>query len=390
MFDSKKINSSMCCGCGACKTICPQKAITMNIASNGFLYPVVDMDKCIRCGLCEKTCNFDKFVPTGNKPRCYAVRHKNSEELATSRSGGFFAALAEYVISEDGVVFGCELDENLQAVHMREDTYNGCLKFKGSKYVQSDTKNTFGECEKALKLGKMVLYSGTGCQVHGLITYLNTKKINTDNLITVDIVCHGVPSPGVWKNYIFALEYKHGKRITDVNFRDKTINGWADHIEKYTFEDGSTMRSKQWTNIFYRHVLFREACYRCKYTTTERLSDFTIADYWGIGKNAPEYDDNKGCSMVLTHNSKAKNILISLADKVDYKETDLSTSLQPQLMHPIWRGWDYSCFWKRYGKKPEDTVKKYFFPSWGRKLFWKIERQGKDISKAVLRIIKWK
>lgn len=260
----------LCCGCGACAGVCPQNAISMVYSPEGFLYPNVDTEKCIECGRCMSVCDFKRFKPTEKQPECYAVRHKEAEELQTSRSGGFFMTLCKYVIDRQGVVFGCELDEQLHVIHRYQETYEGCKRFKGSKYVQSDLKNTFAECAAYLCDGRNVLFSGTGCQIHGLLSYLSFRKIPMENLITVDIVCHGTPSPEVWKTYIRTFEQREGGVIQSVDFRDKTEFGWAEHIEKYVLSDGRVVHARNWTDGFYRHIVFRESCHSCKYTTTER------------------------------------------------------------------------------------------------------------------------
>ncbi len=385
MIDLALEKPELCCGCSACAVVCPKNAITMKVSDNGFKYPIIDSEKCVECGLCLKTCDFKNFKPTGKKPQVYAARHKDPDELATSTSGGYFMAVCQYVIENNGVVFGSRLDENLKCVHAFAETYEDCKKFKGSKYVQSDMGDMFSHCEQFLKNGRMVCFSGTGCQVHGLLSYLKTKKVSTEKLITIDIVCHGVPSPGVWDKYIEVFQKNTQKKITAVDFRDKDYSGWAAHVEKYSLDDLTEIHSRQWTTCFYRHILFRESCFNCKYTTTERNSDFTIADYWGLEKNAPEFNDNKGCSLVMIHSEKGKTVFNIINKYLNYKETKLESSMQPQMSRPVWKGWDYGYFWKKYKKNPQKAVKKYFFPSNPLKLFWKVEGCGKKVLKAVLK-----
>ena len=374
-----------CCGCGACACICPQQAIRMEYSDKGFKYPIIDQEKCVDCNACVQVCDFKRFVPTDDKPECYAARHKDSSELETSRSGGFFMALCRQVIDNDGVVFGCIIDKDMFVKHIYVDKYEECKQFKGSKYVQSDLMNTFNECLHFLENDRHVLFSGTGCQIHGLLSFLKAKKAKMEKLITVDIVCHGVPSPSVFKRYIDEVQKKKKCRIEQIDFRDKSLNGWADHIEKYDTDKGDEFYSKNWTNVFYRHILFRESCYSCKYTTTNRKSDFTIADYWGIGKNAPEFDDNRGCSLVLIQSEKARIVFNEIKEYLEFKKTNIEKSLQPQLIKPIWKGWDYNYFWRRYKKNPSKTINMFFFPNRITKGFWKTERGAKDIIKKVLR-----
>ena len=356
----------------------------MKRAWDGFFYPEIDTDKCVQCGLCIEVCDFSSFCPTGREPDCYAVRHKDVNELLTSRSGGFFMLLCEYVVQHQGVVFGCEIDDNLHIYHRYRETYEGCKRFKGSKYVQSDLKNTFCECEAFLRGGKMVLFSGTGCQVHGLISYLHNKKINTEKLITVDLVCHGAPSPGVWDTFTDLLESEEGSRIYYCDFRDKESHAWHDHVEKYVFQNGSRLFLKKWTSVFYRNILFRESCYECKYTTTQRKTDFTMADYWGVKENVPEFDDDKGCSLVLVHTEKGKRIFSEIENNASSVKTELSRSLQPQLCHPVWKGWDRMLFWNCYKINRNNAVRIWFFSPLFCKYLHKVESFFKRQLKKIL------
>ena len=359
-----------CCGCRACYNICPTKAIQMSPDEKGFLYPVVDKDKCIDCGLCIKVCNFQKFIPTDLVPDCYAVKHVNENEIATSRSGAFFIALAQQVLNQNGIVFGCVI-ENSRFVFLKwADGKEGVNEFKGSKYVQSDTRDTFKECADFLSQGKAVLFSGLGCQIHGLLSYLELRKVDTGNLITCDLVCHGAPSPKIWEQYIDYRDGMSDYKVVDVNFRNKELFGWRAHRESFLLSNATTTTT-DWTNAFYAHVMFRESCYNCKYTTPNRKSDFTIADYWGIEKNVPEFDDNKGVSLVLVRTQKAKDIFASL-DNIRAVKTDLKSSLQPQLQHPSHKGKGYDRFWKDYLKGNQKAIKKYFFPSKLKRIYTKI------------------
>lgn len=374
-----------CCGCTACMSICPNNAITMQQDNKGFYYPEVDSEKCVNCGLCLQVCNFKKFTPTGKKPECFAVKHKDAEEIKTSRSGAFFMALCEEIINTgNGVVFGCKLNDECVPIHSWTDTYEGCYSFKGSKYVQSRMGNSYAECKKFLTQGKYVLFSGTGCQIHGLLSFLEASNTPTDKLVTVDIVCHGVPSPGVWTQFLSEYEKRIKDKVKSVNFRDKSINGWGDHIESYTTQSGRVYSGKNWTYMFYKHILIRESCYRCVYTTTERKSDFTIADYWGIGNNVPEFDDNKGTSLVLVHTDKGKRIFERLGT-VKSVATKLENSMQAQMSRPIRKGSDYKFFWKLYDRNKSKAFSLYFFPSKSILFLRKCTQSGKNLVKKVLK-----
>lgn len=374
-----------CCGCRACYDICPTKSIAMVPDAKGFLYPSIDNGKCIDCGLCVNVCDFRKFKSTELTPDCYAVKHTDEKEIATSRSGAFFIALAQYVLNKNGVVFGCVIENSRYVFIKYAADKEGVDAFKGSKYVQSDTRDTFKECSDFLKEGKTVLFSGLGCQVHGLISYLELKKVDTTNLITCDMVCHGAPSPKIWKQFVDRTEQIESDEVVGADFRDKSQFGWREHIETLKLKSGRTLSRKRWTDIFYAHVMFRESCYNCKYTTPNRKTDFTIADYWGIEKNAPQFDDNKGVSLVLVRTQKAKDIFNSL-NNIRVVKTDLQNSLQPQLQHPQYKGKFYSRFWDDYLKDNDRAINKYFFPSRLRLFMLKAKKAiGKILRKLKLR-----
>lgn len=356
-----QITKQTCSGCSACSQICPTNAISMMEDERGFLYPVIAEDKCVDCGLCKKTCNFISF-DADKAPQmcdCYAVRHKDENEVKTSRSGAAFMALADVVLDQDGVVFGAEFADPKTIIHKAEETKSGVNKFKGSKYVQSDMNSCFLECAKYLQDGQVVLFSGTPCQVHGLISFLNNKHVVMDKLITVDIVCHGVPSRKLWREYVDEIERRHKVDVVSANFRNKELFGWKDHKESFVFSDTTTTT---WTTSFYNHVMFRESCYSCPYATPFRNSDITIADYWGIEKNVPEFDDDKGVNLLLIHTEKGREVFAKCNEKVFFRKTELATSMQPNLYHPSKKGDGYERFWKDYGRlKKSSFYSKYFY-----------------------------
>lgn len=225
-----------CCGCSACQSICTHDAITMQPDVMGFLYPVVNKDKCIDCGLCEKVCSFHENYDTSLnllQPDAYAARHKNMGEVETSRSGAAFIAISDYILKQGGVVYGAGYTDHFRVVHKRAITKEERDEFKGSKYVQSDMNTVFRQVKKDLKNGMLVLFSGTPCQTSGLASYIGRRL--RANLYLVDIVCHGAPSPSLWKDYIAYLERKQGVEICWVNFRDKQQFGWTAHHETFKF-----------------------------------------------------------------------------------------------------------------------------------------------------------
>ena len=219
-------NPADCCGCTACASICSHNAIEMQPDTLGFLYPVVDTNKCVNCGLCDNVCafndNYDKSLNL-SKPIAYGARHKNMNEVATSRSGAAFIAISDYVLNSGGVVYGAGFTDHFRVVHKRAITKEQRNEFKGSKYVQSDLTGVFRKVKKDLRAGLTVLFSGTPCQTAGLTSYVGTKLRN--NLFLVDIVCHGVPSPYIWRDYLNYLENQKGAEIVHADFREKEKNG---------------------------------------------------------------------------------------------------------------------------------------------------------------------
>lgn len=311
-----------CCACTACMSICPKQAITMKPDEDGFLYPVVDESLCLECGLCKKVCVFQKDIKNYNISKeplaTYAAVLKNRVLLKNSASGGAFVALALYILNNKGVVFGCSMDKNMQPKHICIDNISDIKKLQGSKYVQSDLKNTFIEAERYLQENRHVIFTGTPCQISGLKSYLGKDY---DNLITVDLICHGVPSPLFFKGYVNWLENKLNGSVTDLIFRDK-INGWG-LTSKVIYKKGNKKNEKIFYPIesyyyqyFLKGYIYRESCYKCPYANSNRPGDFTIGDYWGIEEVHPEIDTSNGVSLILI-NSKKGLRLVGTMDEFD-------------------------------------------------------------------------
>lgn len=354
---------SQCCGCSACASICPQNAISMEENNRGFLLPVIDQNKCIECGLCLKVCNFKAFKPTEHTPQAYAYRSKDEQNLLTSQSGAASADIANKILSYGGFVFGACMEEGTKVVHAMAVDRETCAGFKGSKYVQSDMNNCFKKCKDELLKDKYVLFTGTGCQVHALLSYLSLSRVPTAKLYTADIICHGIGSSGIWKQYINLYEQKLKSKIVGVTFRDKSNGGWKNGVDKYTTADGRVIYNKNWNKGYFKNVILRDSCYVCKYTTPNRQVDFTLADLWGVEKCFPELNDNKGVSLVLVHTPKGGELLAKLNENAIIKKIDLEQFMQYRLINPTHKAYDYNYFWKLYGKNPDKAIKRYFFPS---------------------------
>ncbi len=373
-----------CCGCTACASICAHDAITMRPDAMGFPYPVVDEDRCVDCGLCEKVCAFNDHYDTSlnlPQPDAYAARHKDMEEVETSRSGAAFIAISDYVLENGGVVYGAGYTDHFRVVHKRAITKEERDEFKGSKYVQSDMNTVFRQVRKDLKDGLTVLFSGTPCQTAGLNSYIG-KKLR-ERLILVDIVCHGVPGPYLWRDYIAYLEKKQGDKICWVNFRDKQKFGWTAHKETFKFVKGGGKMS--FTYLFYQHIMFRPSCGKCHYTNTKRPSDITIADFWGWEKTDPNINaDDKGVSLILVNTEKGHEILDAIKDSMTVIPAKLEDCLQPNLQHPSVFSKEWRNFERDYERKGfEYVMKKYGEDNWKKKLRKLAGRVKRRIRKAL-------
>lgn len=329
-------NKADCCGCTACASVCAHHAISMEPDAMGFLYPKVDTDKCTECGLCEKVCafnpNYDRSLNLP-EPQIYAARHKDMHEIETSRSGAAFIAISDYVLEQGGVVYGAGYAEHFRVVHKRAINKEERNEFKGSKYVQSDLRDIFPQIKEDLKQGLTVLFSGTPCQTAGLASFIG-KRLR-EKLILVDIVCHGVPAPYIWRDYLAYLEKKYKQPIVEVNFRDKSRVGWSGHIESFVFQDGSKKEFNTYTYLFYRHIMLRPSCSKCHYTNFNRPSDFTLADYWGWEKLSPDFNkDNKGCSLLLVNTEKGRHFLKYISIDLNLIVSNKILCLQPNLQIP--------------------------------------------------------
>lgn len=329
------IDPSNCCGCMACVSICSQQAINMNPDVLGFLYPEVDTNKCIQCGLCEKVCafndNYDKSLNLA-VPDVYGVRHKDMTHVTSSRSGAAFIAISDYILQSGGVVYGAGYTEHFRVAHKRATTPGERDEFKGSKYVQSDLDNIFRQVRKDLDNGFIVLFSGTPCQTAGLNSFIG-KRLRR-NLYLVDIVCHGVPSPYIWRDYLNYIENKYGEVIS-VNFRDKVRFGWTANKASFKFRGNIELVSNEYTYLFYEHIMLRHSCGKCHYANLLRPSDITIGDFWGWEKVDPIINaDDKGLSLVLINTVKGRILFDKIKNDLNCIRTDTNHCMQPNLEHP--------------------------------------------------------
>lgn len=288
-----------------------------------------------------------------NPPITYAVWHKDEITRLQSRSGGVFTALSDFILDNGGVVYGCCLTDELEIKHIRAERKRERDLMRGSKYAQSTLGDTFKEIKKDLNGGKSVLFTGTSCQVAGLKNYIGDSN---RNLLLVDIVCHGVPSPLIFSEYIRYLERKRNKRIVAFDFRNKNKYGWRDHVETIYYNDDSAEDSKVYTTIFYDHNCLRPCCYVCKFKKLTHPGDITIADYWGVEKAAPQYDDNKGTSLVMINTIRGEEIFDRVREKLVWQRTSIEDSMQPPFYGPFSEPKSRERFWREYKNKGIDRI----------------------------------
>lgn len=378
------INPADCCGCTACESICPHDAISMRPDALGFLYPDVDATRCVDCGLCEKVCDFNANYETPDNydiPIAVGARHKNHEEVATSRSGAAFIALSDYILEHGGIVYGVGYAGHFRVVHKRATTKVERNEFKGSKYVQSDLTGIFRQVRADLKEGFTVMFSGTPCQTAGLNSFIG-KRLR-DKLILVDIVCHGVPGPNLWRDYLAYIEKKQGDVISEVNFRDKQEFGWAAHHE--TFKFVKTGGGKMiFTSLFYKHIMFRKSCGKCYYANTRRPSDITLGDFWGWEKTDPNFNkDDKGVSLILINTPKGKELFESVKDRMEVISAELEDCLQPNLCQPSDIHPEHDKFVQDYCAKGFEYVAKKYGVQDSRSLYIKIKEKLIRVLKSI-------
>ncbi len=355
------LNKEDCCGCTACASICASNAITMKPDDLGYLYPEINTSLCTDCGLCNKVCAFQNGYDTSLKkktPIAYAVRHKNLKELETSRSGAMFIALSDYILSLGGVVYGAGYAEHFRVVHKRANSKDLRNEFKGSKYVQSDLDHTFLQVKTDLKNGLTVLFSGTPCQTASLNEFLG-KRLK-DNLVLVDIVCHGVTSPYIWEDYLCFLEKKRKQKIIKVDFRDKSL-GWNMQRESFIFNDGKKEIRSTFSFLYIKNIMIRPSCAKCKYSNISRPSDITIGDFWGWEKTDAYFNkDNKGCSLVFINTEKGEKIWDTINSQLNFISANISNCMQPNLKQPTVLSKHSSDFAKSYKTKGFLNVAKHY------------------------------
>lgn len=334
--DSSKPNladKTTCTGCTACANTCPSHAITMKPDENGFHFPVIDSAACIHCGACERTCPLLNYVPnSGARPRAYAAWSLDEQVRMQSSSGGVFTEIAKTILAKGGAIFGAAYGKYFEVFHRVAESLTELEPLRGAKYSESRLNETFSEVRVRLTKGQTVLFSGTPCQVGGLKAYL---KKDYDNLLCVDFICHGIPSPKAWKSYVeYRADADHdGVLPFQVNLRDKS-SGWSryQYSNLFRYSGGKEHRElstqSAYMKLFTGDYISRASCENCQFKGYQRPSDITLGDFWGIWDVAPDMDDDRGTSVVLLQSEKGQRTWEQIKDNLQFKEVQLEQASQ--------------------------------------------------------------
>ena len=358
----KKPLTDNCVGCGACKAVCKPDAISLINNYGGFIKSYINTDKCVNCGACQKVCPTINIPQKNNPEKTFAFKAED-EIRKNSTSGGAAATLAEKVISDGGAVYGASLDDEFNLKHIRINRIEDISLIQGTKYIQSDITSIFESLENDLVNGNPVLFTGTPCQVAAVKNFVLSKKLNSQKLYLCDIICHGVPSPKVFKDYIEWLGDAEKSKITKYYFRNKSFSwrGDSSSAETETTEIKRNKNVSAFMNLYYGNNITCDACFNCKFTSQDRVSDLTISDFWGIENDNPDFEDKLGVSMVLVNSQKGNELFSSFNG--ESVKANIENAKQPQLKKATEKPEDYDEFWKTYKEKGIDyTIKKYAMP----------------------------
>lgn len=361
--NSNRVNNleSVCYGCSACGQICPKKAIQFKKGANGFYFPSISDSLCVDCGLCRKVCPALSHVECEKIPQIvFAAKHRSKNVLLASSSGGIFTALTDSILKDEGIVVGAGYNYNEHIVeHCICKTSEERDQIRGSKYIQSDPKNIFRQIKDELKTDKKVFFIGTPCQVAGLNSYLKFSKVDTNQLLTCDIICHGVGSPEFWYKTICLIEKKLCTSIDKITFKDKR-RGWTNPLS-IAFSGKKRYSLRPYTVLYFDNDIMRESCYHCKYSSLQRESDITIGDFWRVKQFHPEIYDTHGVSVVLVNTEKGRELFKDASDNLEFVESNITECMQNNLQYPTTPGRFKDEFWRDYNnKKFEFVIRKWY------------------------------
>lgn len=378
---------SDCCGCSSCVEVCPKGCLSIGKNGDGIIVPIIaNKESCIECGLCSKVCPVENEFKTNYSNTYYGAYNDIPEDINYSSSGGIFPVLARWVIEQGGAVYGAYLDEKHELYHIKITDAKDIKKLQSSKYFQSELRDTYKTCKADLQKGRLVLFTGTPCQVQGLKLFLMKDY---ENLLTADMICHGVPSKKMFDAYVAFLEKKHRGKLIDINFRDKKRNGWSITL-RYTIEYSNGKRKdyylisklSEYFVAFLSGSIARESCYSCKFSSMNRPGDITMGDFWGYQKKRPDLRHDKGLSLIIVNSTKGERIFNALESfGVCFKEVDeacVEASENKNLYYPTKRPeirdvvyeelkqYDFEYIAKKYFRKTQtwkNKLKNYLPPT---------------------------
>ena len=350
-----------CCGCSACVAICSRNAIKMKYDKKGFSYPIINKELCVNCGSCVKICGLknNKRINGDKIEHIYAVQ-ASEEILEKSSSGGMFEILSDEFLQNGNAVISAVYDYKLH--EMKSILYDNKKireKAHGSKYIQSNMGKIYGQAMDWLKNhpNKKILFVGTGCQAAGFMSFAEKKGIRK-KIVFVDLICHGVPSQGLWKKYVNYIEKKQGGKLKYITFKNKR-KGW-ENPSAFGIVKGKEVPLKGYSEWFYGRYSLRESCFFCPYTKIERYTDITIGDYWGVRDHHPEFYNPNGVSLALIHSNYGKKLFENVSNKIKYILVKKNECMQPRLIKPAKRPRGYNMFWKDINERGiEYCISKY-------------------------------
>ncbi len=359
-------NKDECVGCWACSNSCPIGAIAMSEDEEGFRYPVINAEKCVDCGACSNVCpSLHSARESGIEPEAFAFINSDEAIRSRSSSGGVFYALAAKVLDNGGIVYGAAFDEKWEVAHKSVENVKDLKALCGSKYLQSRIEGVYVQVRQQLNRGRQVLFSGTPCQCVALRNFLGKEYAN---LLLVDLICHGVPSPKVWRQYV---DYRaKGEKISKISFRDKKLS-WERFLLSFSFEKGSKNIAEDLHNDLYlkgflQNLYLRPSCHKCKFCRTNRSVDITLGDYWGVQQDLPAMYDGKGTSLVMLYSDKGREAFFAIDGrrmKADFSRAVSHNSAMIKSVLPSRHrekffealktdGRDIACLLKTYTKLP--------------------------------------
>ena len=326
------VDKKLCTGCTACMNNCPKGAISFKEGKDGFKYPVIDQDKCIDCGLCKRTCPVLNTKENESINKCYVGYNKDSNERLNASSGSVFSLIANYILDNNGIVVGAAFDDNNHLKHIAVEKKEDLNPLRKSKYLQSDLDNIFKYIKEQIKT-KKVLFVGTPCQVAGIKAFI--KK--SDNLITIDLFCHGAPSPKLFEKYVKELEKINNDKLINYDFRDSST-GWDTYSNRATFKNREVVtdrKKNEYMKLFLSDIALRESCFNCNFKLGNKYSDITLGDFWGIKNHYPEMYNKEGVSAIIINTELGKEIFNNIKDNIEYKECELDKIISgnPSLIH---------------------------------------------------------